>query len=284
MKGVVAYLKLARLENSLLPLFGLAAGFTVAKAVNYRQLALTALVLALAHSLVTIWNDIADEVGDRHNNITRIGDLKKAGAYKTVCALISCTALIILVALLFLPSFTKLLACISLLLGWAYNVRPIQASHRPVLSIALLSLAYGTVPFLLGASLGNVSWPVIYLAVAWTIGRGSLSLLKDYKDAKGDVVANKRTFLLVYGGTLTAKLSFTLALVGYLISVVVVATLVQHSFTVTLLLGAVAIWLLYQRARLFNAKKYSTLDQIFHECIRYQLILDGLIIVCLRTL
>jgi 4-hydroxybenzoate polyprenyltransferase len=284
MKGIVAFLKLARLENSLLPVIALAAGFTAAKADNYPKLILITLILVLAHSVVTIWNDIADEVSDKHNNITRISDLKRSGAYNTLRWIVGSSVASIIVLLIFLPFSTKVLACLSLLLGWAYNVRPVQASRRPVLSIVLLGLAYGLIPFLLGASLGDISWPVIFLATGWTIGRSSLSLLKDYKDAKGDVAAQKRTFLLVYGGTPTARLSFGLALISYLACISVVAIHVHHASTAAFLLIPVAIWLLYERARLFRAQQYSRLDRIFHDCIRYQLIFDGLVVVCLRTL
>ena len=284
MKGVAAFLKLARFENSLLPVIALVAGFTAVKSDNYPKLILIILVLLLAHSIVTIWNDIADQVGDKHNNITRIGDLKRSGTYSTLQWLVGCSVVCIIVALLFLPNITKGLACVSLLLGWAYNVRPVQASYRPIPSIVLLSLAYGLIPFLMGASFGSINWPVIFLATGWTVGRGSLSLLKDYKDAHGDAVADKRTFLLVYGGTLTARLSFGLALMSYAVCVGLVATQAQHTFTAAVLLSIVAVWLLYERARLFSAHKYGKLNQIFHDCIRYQLIFDGLVVVCLRTL
>src|SRR5665213_966191 len=283
MQGIAAFLKLARLENSLLPVIALVAGFTAVKADNYPKLILIIFVLLLSHSIVTIWNDIADEAGDKYNNITRIGDLERSGTYNTVQWLVGCSVACIIVALLFLPNITKGLACVSLLLGWAYNVRPIQASHRPFVSIALLSLAYGLIPFLMGSSFGSITWPVILLAAGWTIGRGSLSLLKDYKDAHGDAVADKRTFLLVYGGTLTARLSFGLALTSYIICIGVVATQAQHMLNAALLLSTVAAWLLYERARLFSAHKYGKLNQIFHDCIRYQLIFDGLVVVCLRT-
>jgi 4-hydroxybenzoate polyprenyltransferase len=284
MKSLTTYLKLARLENTILPAFALAAGFTIARASSYKRFVLTLLVLVLAHTVVTIWNDIADEVGDLHNGITRIGDVRKSGVYNVLCLLIGISVGIIILVLVFLPTTTKILAFISLLLGWMYNERPIQASHRPVPSIVLLSLAYGAVPFLLGASLGHIGWPVIFLATGWTIGRGSLSLLKDYKDAKGDAAAEKRTFLLVHGGTLTAKLSFGLALLGFLLCVIAVGTRVHHTLTAAIVLGGVAMWLLYLRIQLFYAKQYKALDQIFHECLRYQLVFDGLVIVCLRTL
>jgi 4-hydroxybenzoate polyprenyltransferase len=284
MKGLVAYFKLARVENAILPMFALVAGFTITKAADYTRLALAALVLILVHSVLTIWNDIADEAGDTHNNITRMSDLRNSGDYDVLRLFIGGSVCIIILALIFLPNTSKLLVSMSLLLGWAYNVPPIHGSHRPVLSIVLLGLAYGTIPFLLGASLGHIGLTTFYLAVGWTLGRSSLSLLKDYKDATGDAVAKKRTFLLVYGGTLTAKLSFSLALLGYAISAIIVVTQVQHTLTTILLLGGVAAWLLYERTRLFKAKHYNSLDQIFHDCLKYQLVFDGLVILCLRTL
>lgn len=286
MKGMTAFLKLARLDNALLPTVALLAGFAAVGARDYRQLALIIVVLILAHSVITIWNDIADQSGDKHNNIARIGDLKRSGTYNAVRLLLylSVGCIAILLVVFPLNAAAKGLVCLLLLLGWAYNVRPIQASHRPVLSIVLLSLAYGLVPFLLGASFGKFSWLVILLAIAWAVGRGSLSLLKDYKDAPGDAIAVKRTFLLVYGGKLTAKLSFGLALVSYLACIGIVAMLVNHVFTATLLLSIVAIWLLYERAQLFKAHRYAKLNQIFHTCVQYQLVFDGLVVVCLRTL
>ena len=284
MRGLIAFLKLARLENAVLPAFAVAAGFTISQASNYKKLALTIIVLALSHTVVTIWNDIADEAGDAHNGITRIADLRKSGVYNALRLLLGISLIIIIVALVFLPLTTKFLAIFGLLLGWVYNERPFQTSHRPALSIVALGLAYGAVPFLLGASLGNISWAVICMAIGWTIGRSSLSLLKDYKDAKGDVAAKKRTFLLVYGGTPTAKLSLGLAILGFLICTIVATTSLHHAFTAIIILGGTAAWLLYLRTQLFRTKQYHTLNQIFHNCLKYQLIFDGLIIVCLRTL
>jgi len=281
-KSLRAYLSVARLNNAVLPAVGIFTGFVSASGRSYALLVLTILMFVLVHSVVTIWNDIADEAGDRFNDITRLSAIKKAGAYRGLVFWVWSSLAAIVAISWFLPGGTKLLLLASLVLGWLYNVRPVQASHRPLLSIVVLALAYGAVPFALGISLGHLGVAAACLLASWTIGRGSLSLLKDYKDAKGDVQAKKRTFLLVYGGTLTARWSFGLAVGSYAVSTLVVAFNAPSPLQAAPLCLA-AVWLLYERFRLFKESQYAGLDQVFHDCVKYQLLFDVLVAICLRT-
>lgn len=284
-QAVVKILKLGRLENSMLPVAATLAGYLLAGGANKLQLLLSIIVLVLLHSFVTIWNDIADEAGDKHNGITRIGEIRKLQAYRLLIAIQASILGLSIVICLFLPIQTSLLFGALLLLGWVYNLKPVQASHRPILSIAVLGISYGFIPFWVGVSLGKSSWLALPVATGWTLVRASLSILKDYKDAPGDAAANKRTFLLVYGGKLTAKASFHMAILGYALIVAGVSgQFDRYHGQADLVLGVVVAWLLFERTKLFRANEYARLNQIFHDCVLYQLMFDGLVVACLYIL
>jgi 4-hydroxybenzoate polyprenyltransferase len=148
--------------------------------------------------------------------------------------------------------------------------------------MAVLGVCYGFVPVAMGLSLGRGPVPATawLLAGSWALGRLSLSLLKDYKDAPGDAAAGKKTFLLVYGGSWVAKASFWLAAVGYLGVLAACAGQVS-SWRWLVLIGGTAGWLLLERRQLFVRHTYAELNGVFHRCLHYQLVFDGMVALCL---
>ncbi|MCA9325899.1 UbiA family prenyltransferase, partial [Candidatus Saccharibacteria bacterium] len=126
---------------------------------------------------------------------------------------------------------------------------------------------------------GDPNGAAVLLGLGLSLNRLSLSLLKDYKDAPGDAKAHKRTFLLRYGGTLTARLSLGLAVVGMGMVLVVLAS--QTLSTQYLVLVVTAGWLLYERSKLFRHQDYVGLNRVFHDCLYYQLIFDTMVVLWL---
>ncbi|HET6925084.1 MAG TPA: UbiA family prenyltransferase, partial [Candidatus Saccharimonadales bacterium] len=244
---------------------------------------MVAAVVVLVHSIVTVWNDLVDEAGDHYNDIHRVAALRKQGLLTMVRAGLYILVAAVVVLLRFLPLTEVLLTLVLFGLGWLYNREPVRASRRPVLSMVILALSYGALPFLMGAGLGQPTRLVWLMLLAWMLSRASLSLLKDYKDAPGDAQAGKRTFLLRYGGTLTARLSFGLAAAGLLsLTILTVYVTDTRQLSVAGSLCIVVVGLMVLRARLFAAHDYASLNRIFHEAVQFQLVFDALVILWLR--
>lgn len=284
--GIRAYIELARPSNVLLPALAVVAGFLFTGAELNADLWIGLVAFFLLHSAVTIWNDIEDRAIDKLNNVDTILTRSAKAipqARKVVVLLVVAT----LVCGVFLPPSAITWLVVFLVLAWAYNARPLILSRRPISSIVVLGLCYAFVPILLGASLGlGVSSEVVWLAVFWALGRASLSILKDYKDAVGDAKSNKRTFLLVYGNRRVRLVSLILGIVGYVevaritYELVVPASVEWFYASV----GAALLLLVYGRLVLFRKNSYEQLNRVFHMCLQWQLLCDGVIVAWLITL
>lgn len=276
------YGRLTRPSNALLPMIAVATGYTASGEQQWLQLCLAIVAVLLLHSFVTVWNDIEDAADDKHNNIHRIAELRRLSG--RVLPLGQLVLLLLLVSIVVLVGqlYFALLCATYLGLGWLYNAEPVRLSKRPIGSITVLALAYGLLPFLLGACLGELTPPVWLLGFGWMMSRTSLSLLKDYKDAVGDTRSHKKTFLLVFGGRLTAWLSISFLLLGA--GLVIAACYWRHA-SLSLLVVAIPIagWLLFERGRLFGNHDYVQLNHIFHADLQYQLVFDVMILLWLRT-
>lgn len=283
MKTSAQFFRLARFENCILPVLALGAGYFTSRADYVSHLLISAFSLIAIHTVVTIWNDIADEEGDRNNQIERIANIREEGNLSHLRAVLIFISVMVIFASFFVSGVAVVMMASLLLLGWIYNHAPVRASCRPIASLVVLGISYAALPFLLGASLGHIGHAVILMSVGWTVGRVSLSMLKDYKDAPGDAVSNKRTFLLVYGGTLTARLSSSFAFIGFAVCGLIAVGL-THSLRYGIALVAAALGLLAIRSQLFRERNYVALNRVFHESLKYQVLFDGLVILCLRTL
>lgn len=278
--GGRAFIRLARFENAVLPALAVLAGAVAHTGTAPVTILMRMLALILIHSVITIWNDIADETSDRYNGITRIGAVKQAGSYKWLVGLQYVAVGVVAVLAAFMPLDIIALLLMYVLLGWVYNVPPVQASHRPIGSISVLALSYGLIPFLIGSGVQSLGWRIWLLAICWMLVRASLSLLKDYKDAVGDAKAHKRTFLLTYGNKRTVRLSLALAYLGYT-GIVALVPRGRYALAAGLTLGVGAIWLLVQRNRLRSQTTYAQLNRCFHEYLEYEIVFDSLAILWL---
>jgi 4-hydroxybenzoate polyprenyltransferase len=274
-------IQLLRLQNAAHPLLAIIAGYVVSGGDNVASLGCSLVLFTIVHSLVTIWNDIEDKDVDHLNGRSTITELYSNGRKHDVTVLMVVLITLSIALSIFAPSSVVLWCLAFVLVGWLYNARPIQASRRPIASMLMMWLGYGVVPFALGASFGEMSIGVAVLGLGWSLSRVSLSLLKDFKDATGDAKANKRTFLLVYGKSTVVRISLFLAVVG-LGSVIIVLSFWVAWYEAVVL--AIFAWLLVkERTLLTKEQTYRGLNRIFHQCLRYQLVFDGAVLVCLIT-
>ena len=274
---------LTRPTNAISPLALVYAGAVMGGVgIDDPRLVFTMLALLFIHGAITMANDIEDIEIDRRNNVTT---LLTSGmvSRRTIRWWVIGQVVLAAVFLAILPLGTELLAALLLAFGWAYNARPWYISRRPVGSIVVLALLYGVLPLLLGASLGRLDIHVVLLALAWGMSRVALSILKDYKDAVGDAMSNKRTFLLSYGHRWVRAVSLVSAFIGTA-AIVIVLAFYLHGWgdirygTITVIAGvAVVCW----RLLLYRFDTYTQLNRVFYQTTILQLIFD---IVCVLWL
>lgn len=178
---------------------------------------LGSILILLVHSVATIQNDIEDFEIDKinaplkplQNNRITLNEAKKLQYILATCA--------IGLSLILLP--THFIFVVSMLLvSWVYNKQPFLLSRQPVSSLIILGLAYSLVPMLYGFILSEnkIERPFILTITLWFFLRISISIMKDFKDAKGDRLFNKKTFYLTFGKSATYWLSIILSSISYL--------------------------------------------------------------------
>lgn len=281
-----AILLLSRPANVVHPLLLVIIGVIMSGAAyDTAVFYLTLSVLAFVHSAVTIWNDVEDVVVDRRNHVRTIltdGYVSGKAVRWTAYGLLAIAGVIAV----FLPPLSWGVIALFIILGWMYNAPPFQLSRRPIASMVVLAITYGFLPILIGASLGEITLQIILLAFFYGVSRMSLSLLKDYKDVVGDAQSDKRTFLLVYGHRNVRRLSMAAAIIGnaaiiYSISGNIPEGAIGLYYGV---LGALYALTLFWRYKLFTRESYKELNEVFHQCLYVQLILDGVVVVWLMAL
>lgn len=272
-------LLLLRLKNTLLPILAITTGFLAVQADTVVDLIIACGLFVTIHSIVTLWNDIEDEAIDVRNGRYGIHILRKLGHIRDAYVCLAFLAGIAVILVFVSTIFTVLWGLLFMLLGWLYNAGPYRLSRRPIASIVTMWLAYGVIPLGIGVSLGELSTVVFVLIVSWSLVRLSLSILKDFKDAKGDAASNKKTFLLVYGSKRVILISMIFAIIGLLgvASTIYLLTERPESVIVFILAG----WLIYERSKLLSVVNYADKDAIFHKGLRHQILFDGAVITCL---
>jgi len=270
-----AYVQLTRPENAAGSVITYCIGYFLLPGVVLRVGFFVGLFIILAlHSLATVQNDMADFEIDRANNRHsplqdhRIS-LQQARVFVKLLALAS------LVAAVLSPQrgIHLLAVAVLLLLAWLYNLPPVRASRRPILSMVVLGLCFGAAPLLYGYVLdyGKISSYILILAFFWILIRVSTAIMKDYKDVKGDKIFNKNTFYVRYGAKTTARVSIWLALVSYIGVLVALLTKTEgrHAIFVFMLLvaGLLAIRNIVLRLQLTKTKSDKQLNTIFHKSV-----------------
>lgn len=239
-----AALKLARLRIIVTCLALVTLGSAAAGAVTPKTL--------LAWALVALWtvhangvNDIADLPIDRINlpgasdRPLVTGDISVPGMW-LVINLAGATALSL--SLLFgLPGIVLTVAVLAV--DYAYSLKPIRITDRPLASPFTLAAAYVAgsmgLGFVAAGRGGSFPW---LLALGIFLGFTGRMLLKDFRDTAGDLRYGKRTFLLKYGALATCAASAVL----WVSAMIVVAASVGFApgVLVPLLFGTVQVLLM----------------------------------------
>ena len=212
-----SYAEIARPGNAMLAVMAFCVGyFLVHKVVSWPDFATALGIIFCVHSAITIQNDREDVAIDRINasrTPLHAGGMTLEEARYLEWAF---TAVAIVLAL-YNPGVHLLPLVVWLAVGWVYNRQPFGFSRRPLLSIVTLGVAYAVIPVAYGVRLGANQWSALEgIAIAlWFLRRMSVSILKDYKDEKGDRAMGKRTFYLVYGHRRTALVSIIMSALAF---------------------------------------------------------------------
>lgn len=281
--GLLQFIRLSRLFDAVFPVVSVLIGAAAIGQFETTNTILLIIIVVIFNSVAMIWNDIEDRTVDADNGRP---ELEKSSA-RALQMLKIYTFVFALIALgiswsIGLVTFT--LSIVTLGTIWAYNAKPIQASRRPIASIVILSGAGALLPFFFGISQGDIddmTPTLLFAGTFWWIGRMSLSVLKDYKDAKGDSRHHKKTFLLRFGARRVARFSIASFAVGYTGFIATTHT-VDNDPRLLILLVIAFIILVFLRLPLFHPKaNYIQLDKTFRTVAQYQLLLDAGIAVWL---
>jgi 4-hydroxybenzoate polyprenyltransferase len=244
-------------------------------------------ILLLLHSFATVQNDIEDFEIDRANKRTGI---LQDNSITLNQARLFCKLLVAAAVVLAVFSDQKRLNFIvivglSIVAGF-YNLNPVRASKRPVTSIAFMGLCYGALPLIYGYLVGGgkFSAKFILLGCLFFIARASTSILKDYKDAKGDKAYNKKTFYLRYGAKTTARVSILGASVAYigLVAMMLVSETSSWLFYLALVLAVLlAILSIVLRVRLAKNNNEKSLNKLFTRIFYRHNQFEGALVLCL---
>jgi len=242
-------------------------------------------VIILAFAYATLQNDVEDVAIDR---INAPNSVIASGKLNFEEVLNFNTVLLAGLLVLSLYDFPRhvIPVLLTIIIVWSYNKPPLLLSRKPIGSIVILALMYSTIPLYYGyySGWGQIAnYYLFYLILAWFFVRISISILKDYKDARGDKIYNKKTFYLTFGDHATALVSMICGLIGYL-GILVSAFLITKSFWPLILLAPLILWTLYLRFTLFSTKDVKILSRTFHKIFFGQNPLDLLFLLCLILL
>lgn len=275
------HVALFRLNNAVFPVLSVIAAYAVGGGNNNLQIAVAIVVTILANSAMTVWNDIDDMEVDAANGRPYIQSIYRSrDYYNVVLLLVLFIVAAFIIGYFFLPLASVGLLAVTMLLGWMYNSPPLQASRRPIASVLFLSLTGAFFPFLIGLSLGSITVFGLWFAVWWWLSRASLSILKDYKDAQGDMKHKKKTFLLVYGGRRVGQVSILLFFVGTA-GVVAQATMIAVQWVVLPTVAIAAFLLFERRGLLLRSASYQQLNTLFQRVAFHQILFDTVVITWL---
>jgi 4-hydroxybenzoate polyprenyltransferase len=144
----------------------------------------------------------------------------------------------------------------SLVIGYAYSLRPIRISYRTWLAPTILAIAYAIVPYALGmlAAGGSVDRLDIFLCGALYALFLARINLKDFRDRAGDAAYGKPTLLLAHGKTVTCAVTGAALVAG---CATLVVALGGHPGVVAIvsLFAAAILWMLWRLWRTSDPRR-----------------------------
>jgi 4-hydroxybenzoate polyprenyltransferase len=210
-----SFSKLSRPQNVVYP--GLLSAFTGYIISNSGLKAIACYFsIFFLYSIAAAYNNLTDIKTDRLNK--RADNPLTNKTIKNSALLIFFILNIVSIALLqFLihQPFSALICFAYGLLLIAYSHPRLNIKSKGYFATVLLSISYGSLPFLLGAVQGShLTTHTIYICVFQALLIFPIVLAKDYKDLKGDRLTNKKTPLVKYGFNAVMVVAIFIALLA----------------------------------------------------------------------
>ncbi len=202
--------------------------------------------IALTGPLVCATSQAANDWFDRHvdaiNEPNRpIPSGRVPGRWGLYIALIW-TALSLAVAAA-LGSIVFVAAVVGLLLAWAYSAPPFRLKKNGWWGNSAVAIAYEGLPWFVGAAVVSAampSWPIVSLAILYSVGAHGIMTLNDFKSVEGDDELGLRSLPVQMGVDAAARFACVVMAVPQVAVVALLAWLDRpwHAAIVALLLGA----------------------------------------------
>lgn len=232
-------------------------------------------VIILTHSIATIQNDINDIEIDKVNSPEKALASGKISINKA--KKFSNILLLFVLAISFWGNIIHIIfISIILLISWLYNSSPFFISRKTYSPLIILALMYSVIPMLYGYILKNgmINSNIIYITIAWFFLRISISILKDFKDEKGDSMFNKNTFYLTHGKKITIFVSLFFSIISYLYIFYLLRFIKPiWVILIMIILFVRGIYLKYKLFKLNDIKLINAFHQIFFGQNQFDLIL-----------
>ena len=221
-------------------------------------LLLAAASLSAGYVVATTVNDIADRDVDRINHPRDRGRPLVTGSAseRDLWRTNAIAAPIALVTAAMAGGPILGVSAVSLVIGYAYSLRPIRLSYRTWLAPTILSVAYAIVPYALGllAAGGRVDrLDVLLCAALYALFLARINL-KDFRDRAGDRAYGKPTLLLAHGKTVTCAVT-GIALVAGCATLVVALGGHPGVLMIVSLFAAGILWMLWRLWRTSDPRR-----------------------------
>lgn len=276
-----------RVRNFIPTLITALIGYTLTSSRKAENLEILLVIVALFCfcAFFALQNDINDYQDDKHGRrssplICDKFNLRDLRIISLVFLLLG-----ILATALTVDMTVYFASLIFILLCTVYN-KPFVRNNRPILSIIILALVMGGIPFVTGVytSGGKLNQSFAIMAIGIFLYRCSISILKDYKDYKEDKNSKKQTCLKKYGGLTIRNASLILSLVGYSLLLIglKLALVIDKRIIILTLLSVFAIYQFTLRLNLGTDKSsYVMNSQIFGRVYTFSLYFDLAVLLCL---
>ena len=212
-------------------------------------LVLAAASLAASYVVATTVNDIADRDVDRINHPRDPGRPLVTGSAsaRDLWRTNAIAAPIALATAAIAGGPILAVSAASLVIGYAYSLRPVQLSYRTWLAPTVLSVAYAIVPYAFGllAAGGRIDrLDVLLCGALYSLFLGRINL-KDFRDRAGDAAYGKPTLLLAHGKSVTCAVT-GVALVAGCATLVVALGGHPGVLVIVSLFAGVILWMLWR--------------------------------------
>lgn len=182
---------------------------------SFHNLVVACVVLLLVYGSVTVLNDIADyetDVINKRIDIPLVKGTVTHAELMTLLIILSSGAFILAIAI---NLYVMVWTAVYLIMGWLYSGLP-KFKNRPFLSLIVLGICYGVMPWLLGYAL-LVELPSLlrlgFMLASFIFVIGIMPL-KDFKDIEGDKKTGKNTLLVTKGVNFVMRFIVSLTTLG----------------------------------------------------------------------